>query len=147
MTGSQTARTAHRIVTTDDQIDAAIAEGRMAAERLPRAVAATYNAAAETIAVTLSSGVTLIVPRALLEGLDNGTPEQLAAIEIVGPGTGLHWPLLDVDHYLPGLIQGIFGTQQWMTALQRQGGHAQPGAETPSVRRNGRQRSGVPPAS
>ncbi|MGI8550127.1 MAG: DUF2442 domain-containing protein [Dehalococcoidia bacterium] len=136
MTGSQTARTAHRIVTTDDQIDAAIAEGRMAAERLPRAVAATYNAAAETIAVTLSSGVTLIVPRALLEGLDHGTPEQLAAIEILGPGTGLHWPLLDVDHYLTGLIQGIFGTQQWMTALQRQGAQRYTGMRTVSTDRS-----------
>jgi len=31
-------------------------------------------------------------------------------------GLGLHWPKLDADVYVPALLQGVFGSKQWMAA-------------------------------
>lgn len=111
-----------RIISTDDDIDAALAQGRLAAVHLPRAVRAEYRPAEDAIVVELDSGVWLSFPRRLLQGLEHAALEQLAEIEIVGPGTGLHWSQLDVDHYLPGLLQGVFGTRRWMAEIGRRGG-------------------------
>ena len=60
-------------------------------------------------AVRLATGVELVIPRTLLQGLEHATPAQLANVEIDGAQAGLHWPQLDVDHYVPGLIEGVFG--------------------------------------
>src|SRR5690348_846574 len=107
----------HGVAVTEDEIDAAVALGRVAARNLPIAEYAMYDPADDTIVVRIRSGVTLRVPRRLLQGLEDATPEQVAEIELVGPGIGLHWPRLDVDHYLPGVVQGIFGTREWMAEL------------------------------
>ncbi len=32
------------------------------------------------------------------------------AIEITPTGLGLRWPKLDADHYLPALLDGVFGS-------------------------------------
>ncbi len=97
-----------------------------------------YRAAADTIAVTLASGVEIVIPRKLLQGLENATADQLADVEIVGTQSGLHWPQLDVDHYVPGLIDGVFGNRQWMSMIGKRGGSARTAAKAAAVRENGR---------
>jgi hypothetical protein len=133
----------HHIATTDAELHAAVARGRLAAASLPSAVRAQYDASDDSIVISLRSGVMLIIPRRLLQGLEQATPEQLRDIELVGPGTGLHWPRLDVDHYLPGLIQGLFGTREWMAEIGQKGGRVRSIAKAAAARRNG-QRGGRP---
>jgi hypothetical protein len=41
--------------------------------------------------------------------LEKATPEQLANIELICDGTGLHWPDLDEDLSVQGIIEGRFG--------------------------------------
>jgi hypothetical protein len=41
--------------------------------------------------------------------LRNATPAQLANIELICDGTGLHWPDLDEDLSVLGIIEGRFG--------------------------------------
>jgi hypothetical protein len=41
--------------------------------------------------------------------LRNATPEQLGNIELICNGTGLHWPDLDEDLSVIGIIEGRFG--------------------------------------
>jgi len=54
-------------------------------------------------------------------------------------GFNLHWPKLDVDIYVPALVAGIFGTQDWMRkALARQAGRSTSAAKTTAARENGR---------
>ena len=96
----------NRIVTTDALIEEAIAQGRARPPQL--AVAAKYDEVKDTIVVQLKSGITMGFPRKSLQGLEDAKPEDLAMIEIEGPGTGLVWPRLDVAHYLPGLIDNVF---------------------------------------
>src|ERR1700683_2087116 len=41
---------------------------------------------------------------------------QLEEIEISPSGFGIHFPKLDVDIYLPGLLEGFLGSKRWMAA-------------------------------
>ncbi len=41
--------------------------------------------------------------------LRGGTPEQLAHVEIICGGTGLHWPELDEDLSVAGILEGRIG--------------------------------------
>jgi hypothetical protein len=36
----------------------------------------------------------------------HATPEQRMAVELSGNGTGLHWPEIDEDISVPGLLAG-----------------------------------------
>ncbi len=124
-----------RIATTDAEIDAAIARGRLASA--PAVVSAEYDRLRDDIALRFANGVRLQIPRALLEGLTEASPGALAEIEIVGPGTGLRWPQLDVAHYVPGLLGGVFGTRSWMRELGRKGGAARTPLKAAAARANG----------
>lgn len=105
------------------------AEGRMRALReTGHAVSARYDRRSSRIVVTLHTGVQLSVPAARIEGLGGARPEDLAIIDISPAGLGLHWPKLDVDLYIPALLQGVFGSERWMDA---QGGAT--GGKTRSV--------------
>jgi Protein of unknown function (DUF2442) len=48
-------------------------------------------------------------PAAKNRRLRNATPAQLANIELICDGTGLHWPDLDEDLSVLGIIEGRFG--------------------------------------
>ncbi len=129
------ARAAHKIVTTDADIDAAIA--RAALHPPHQAVAATYEAGDDVIAIRFADGVELRLPRRLVQGLQHATPAQLRRIEIEGPGTGLVWPALGVAHYVPGLVAGLFGTRRWMAKIGRRGGKRRTKAKALAARANG----------
>jgi hypothetical protein len=110
----------------------------------PRAVEARYDRRRARVVVRLDSGLELAFPPALAEGLDKGSPKELSEIEISPTGLGLHWPKLDADLYLPGLLNGVFGSPRWMAGLMgRLGGRARSEAKAAAARTNG-QRGGRP---
>ena len=119
---------------TDAAIDAALERGRIAQETEPRAVAARYDAKAGRVIIDLANGTTFAFPPRLAEGLAGARPADLAAIEILGHGHGLHWERLDVDFSVPGLVSGIFGTARWMAA---RAGRATSPAKAQAARANG----------
>lgn len=103
------------------------------------AVTARYDRRASRIVVGLNTGLELAFPPALAEGLAGAAPEELAEIEISPAGLGSHWPKLDADLYIPGLLQGVFGSRQWMAAqLGAAGGRASNPVKAASSRMNGR---------
>lgn len=105
----------------------------------PRAVAARYDRRRARIVVSLDNGVELTFPPKLAQGLEKGAPADLAAIEITATGLGLHWPRLDADLYLPGLLSGVFGSPRWMASLMgRLGGRRRTAAKAAAARANGR---------
>ena len=136
-------RTIARVRATDAEIDAAMARANATEGERPRAIAADYRLADDRVVITLATGVQVAIPRNRLQGLQGATPRQLAKIEIEGPGTGLHWPLLDVDHYIPAILAGVFGTRRWMSEIGRRGGMARSAAKARAARLNGR-RGGRP---
>lgn len=133
-----------RVITTDEQIDAAIARAAERERFRPRAVAVKYFARQDAVVITFASGVELAVPRSLLQGLEKATPPQAARVELLAPGTTLHWEALDVDHYVPRLIEGVFGNSRWMSELGKRGGAATSEAKAKASRSNGR-KGGRPP--
>ena len=104
------------------QFDLARAAGKALAESEPRAVKAWYAADSERVFIELTNGVVMGFPYQLLQGLANGTPEQLAEVEIMPTGSALHWESLDADLGVAQLVSGLFGSKAWMAELGRHGG-------------------------
>lgn len=116
------------------------AEKRMAALRdAGHAVSARYDRRRARVIVALNTGVELTFPTRLAEGLTAASPENLADIEISPAGLGLYWPRLDVDLYVPALLQGVFGSKRWMARqLGAEGGRSRTFAKVAASRENGR---------
>lgn len=102
-------------------------------------VSARHDASRGSLVLDLSTGVQLVVPVSLVEGLADAAEADLAEIEITPTGLGLHWPRLDTDVSVPGLLQGVFGSRRWMAAqLGATGGQASTAAKIAAARENGR---------
>lgn len=56
--------------------------------------------------VGLADGRMIAVPLAWYPRLLHGTPEERARYELSGDGYGLHWPALDEDLHIEGLLAG-----------------------------------------
>lgn len=119
---------------TDAQIDAATERGRIARLNEPRARAARYDSQLRRVIVELTNGCTFTFPPHLAQGLEAATDEQLAQIEILGQGYGLHWEVLDADLSVPGLLAGLFGTRAYMA---RRAGQVTSPAKAAAARQNG----------
>lgn len=103
------------------------------------AVAARYDRRRARVVVSLNTGVEVTFPPKLAEGLADADSSDLAVIEITPSGLGLHWPKLDADLYVPGLLAGAFGSKKWMAAqLGAAGGSVRSKAKTRAARVNGR---------
>jgi len=119
---------------TDKEIDAALERGREAAAAEPRASSARYDRRIGRIVVELTNGCTFAFPPNLAQGLEDATADELAEVEILGAGYGLHWETLDVDFTVPGLLAGIFGTRAYMA---RHAGRTTSPAKAAAARANG----------
>lgn len=103
------------------------------------AVAARYDRRRARVVVSLNTDVEVTFPPKLAEGLADADPSDLAVIEITPSGLGLHWPKLDADLYVPGLLAGAFGSKKWMAAqLGAAGGSVRSKTKTRAARANGR---------
>ena len=104
------------------EYDNAVRLGRREASTEPRAKRAHYDCSTRQIVVELTNKAKFVFPCAVAQGLARAKNEDLEAIEISPSGTGLHWPALDVDFSLPGLMRGVFGTESWMRRLRLRAG-------------------------
>jgi hypothetical protein len=131
-------RKTHTVVTTDAQIDAALEHAKRFEANDRRAIKAEYLDGEDALRLVLQNGVKVSIPRRYLQGLEHARPAEMAKIELLGHGTGVRWPALDVDHYVPGLLSNVFGTRQWMAHVGRLGGAARSAAKKAAARANGR---------
>jgi hypothetical protein len=119
---------------TDAAIDAALDRGKALRAIEPRAAKARYDRAKGRIVVDLTNGCTFAFPARVAQGLEAATDDQLATVEILGNGYGLHWEALDMDISVPGLLAGIFGTKAYMAQLA---GRTKSPAKAAAARANG----------
>jgi hypothetical protein len=136
----------NKVIATDQQIAFALARAKEFAPEDIRVTQATYSKSGDAFNLVLSNEAGIFIPRKWLQGLENAKLEQLSEIEILGNGTGLHWPKLDVSHYVLGLLNNVFGTKQWMARLGRQGGISRSRPKVEAARINGR-KGGRPKAT
>ncbi|NIJ07712.1 hypothetical protein FHS31_001308 [Sphingomonas vulcanisoli] len=106
---------------SDEAIEAATERGRIFRETHPHAAAVRYDAKADRVIVDLINGTTFAFPPRLVQGLHDASPAEIAEVEVIGAGYGLHWETLDLDYTVPGLMNGIFGTAKWMAAKAGRG--------------------------
>ena len=79
----------------------------------PRAVHAEYDARRGVMMVQLKSGCWIGFPPQSEMGLHDATADQLAAVEVLPGGEGLHWEELDADISVPGLIFHRLNALAW----------------------------------
>lgn len=128
----------HKIVTTDAEIDRAIETAKNLPSE-PRVTEMEYRPGPglDLLILKLSDGRRHLIPREDLQGLQLATKEQIARVEILGNGTGLHWPALNLDHYVPSLLRRVYGNKRWMAEIGRSGGSAKSAAKKRAARVNG----------
>jgi Protein of unknown function (DUF2442) len=76
---------------------------------LPRIISVTVTD--DTVSVDLEDGRTLAVPIGWYPRLAHGTPAERAHVQISGAGYGMHWPELDEDISIEGLLVGKQSTE------------------------------------
>jgi hypothetical protein len=126
----------HQVVTTDAEIEAALERAKLH-DGDPRAQTVEHISALKLLIVGLSNGRRLALPIEDLQGLGNATHEQIKNYELLGRGTGISFPDLDVDLYVPALIEGVYGNRRWMAQLGRKGGSAKTEAKRKAAKTNG----------
>src|SRR6266498_3182331 len=65
----------------------------------------------DTLSVDLEDGRTIAVPIGWYPRLAHGTPAERANFQISGAGYGIHWPELDEDIGVEGLLLGKKSTE------------------------------------
>ena len=129
----------HKVVTTDVEIDLALEQAKQL-QGEPRVTAIEYrsNPQLDLLILKFSDATRRVIPRENIEELRNATARQIAHVEIVGNGAGLHWSELDLDLYVPSLLRDIYGTRRWMAQLGRVGGMVKSPEKRRAAQANGR---------
>ena len=76
---------------------------------LPRVVKATVPD--DTLSVDMEDGRTVSIPISWFPRLAHGNAEERSNVQISGAGYGLHWPDLDEDIGIEGLLLGKRSTE------------------------------------
>lgn len=120
------------------EYEAAVERAQVRADTEPHATAARYDKRLRMVMVALHTGLTVAFRPVDVQGLETATVADLSVIEISPSGFGLHFPTLDADIWLPGLLAGHFGSKNWMAArLGKAGGKVRSPAKTAACRANG----------
>lgn len=121
-----------------DEFEAAQQRAAQHLQTTPFALSARYDRRVGRVVVVLNNGIELGFRPQAVQGLEKARPDELKTIVLSPSGLGLHFPALDADVYLPGLMAGVFGSRQWMAQHMGQvGGQARSDAKTLAARRNG----------
>ena len=107
--------------------------GQRAHAAAPRAISARFDKRTGRVVVKLDTGIDLSFDPKRAYGLAGADAADLA-VEIEGGGTALHFPRLDADFTVQGLLEGFLGPLNW----------ARREARAAASRENGR-RGGRPP--
>lgn len=75
------------------------------------AEAKTVSVTEDSLVVDLVDGRTVSVPLAWYPRLAHGTAQERADFRLIGRGEGIHWPLLDEDISVEGLLSGRPSTE------------------------------------
>ena len=101
------------------------------------AVAARFDTLTHRIVVELDNGADFSFPPNLAQGLRGSSEADLQQIELSPLGTGLHWPRIDADLTVDGLLAGVFGSRYWMRELAAKAGGTKSQAKSAAARANG----------
>jgi hypothetical protein len=119
-------------------IEAATAKGHTVARSGTLARSAAYDRNTQKLQLHLTNDCTVSIPVQCIEGLSGASDAARADVTINGIGSGLHWPELDLDLSVAGLLAGVFGTDKWMNRQRAShAGAAHSAAKSAAARTNG----------
>jgi Protein of unknown function (DUF2442) len=75
------------------------------ADLAPRAI--RVDCSSEELTVVLADGRRLSVPLTWFPRLLDASPRDRANFELLGGGVGIHWPEIDEDLSVEGLLRGV----------------------------------------
>jgi len=101
------------------------------------ASSATYDRAVGRVVLELINGYSVGIPLARLPEIASASARELAAVDVVGAGSILHWEALDADYSIPALITAGVGTAGAAREFARRGGRARTEAKAAASRANG----------
>jgi hypothetical protein len=113
------------------------ARGDVRAHDPSAVVDADYDAGRDTVDLTFRGGGSMMIPRHVVPGLEGARASALKSIRVSPAGDALSWPSLDVDVYVPGLVERVFGTRLFAVATGRLGGRRRSKAKTLAAKTNG----------
>ena len=113
------------------------ARGEVMLSNSLQAVLAKYDSKNKLIVVHLTNGANFSFPPHLAQGLKGAKDADLKIIELSPQGTGLHWPRLNVDLSVTGLLSGVFGSRNWTREQAAKAGRAKTEAKAIAARVNG----------
>jgi hypothetical protein len=97
------------------------------ATEIEEARARSVQVSDDALTVDLVDGRTVIVPLGWYPRLWNATPEERNHLEVFGDGVYIHWPDLDEDLTVAGLLAGRHSGEspkslkKWLENRKRQG--------------------------
>jgi len=100
-------------------------------------VAARYHPRLDAVDLSFASGGTMTIPRELIPGLEDATPQVLASVNVSPAGDAISWRSLDIDVYVPGLIERAFGSRLFAASTGRKGGRRRSKSKAAAARANG----------
>lgn len=100
-------------------------------------VDASYDSGRDAFTLTFRSGGSMAIPRRMVPGLERAPTSALQSVSISPAGDALSWRSVDVDVYVPGLIERTFGTRLLAAASGHRGGRRKSKAKAAAARVNG----------
>ena len=100
-------------------------------------VEARYDPDGDVIDLKFGGGGSMAIPRTAVPGLQRASAFGLGSILVSPAGDALFWPALDVDVYVPGLVERAFGSRLFAAATGRRGGRTRSKAKAAAAKANG----------
>jgi hypothetical protein len=128
-----------RLMTAKDRerYTQARARGKARAEDPSSVVDARYDPDADAIDLRFGGGGSMSIPRKLVPGLERAAESKIESIVVSPAGDALSWPSLDVDVYVPGLVERAFGTRLFAASTGRRGGRQRSKPKAAAAKANG----------
>jgi hypothetical protein len=111
--------------------------GRLQAQDPSTVTAARYDKRLDAFQLSFAGGGQMTVPRELVPGLENAPATALSAVSVSPAGDAVFWRLLDVDVYVPGVVERAFGRRLFAASTGREGGRRTSRAKAAAAKANG----------
>jgi hypothetical protein len=123
---------------SNDQFELASRRGKALQESIPRVMSARFDLRSRRIVIRLSSNLEVSFSPRDAQGLEHATPAKLQDTQVTPSGFGIHFPKLDVDLYVPAILEGFLGSKKWMASrLGQLGGASRSKAKRAASKTNG----------
>ena len=120
-----------------ERFDRARTLGAAQAQDPSAVISARYEPASDAIRLTFRSGASMMIPRRIITGLARRPLSALRSISVSPAGDAVSWRALDVDVFVPGLVERAFGTRLFAAATGQRGGVRRTKAKAAAAKLNG----------